>query len=73
MSYTYRIVEEGYAVFDEKNKKINRYPISSRSKAKAFIEAKKEGKDTTKFMTLPRRKGNWRSVLRKSLRRFYNR
>ena len=61
----YRIGEDGYEVVGEDGKRINPYPISSRSKAKAYIRAKQEGKDTREFMTLPKFKKNWKVQLKK--------
>jgi len=60
----YRIGADGYEVVKD-GKKINPYPISSRSKAKAYIRAKMEGKDTRPFMTLPKFKKNWKLQLKK--------
>ena len=61
----YRIGKDGYEVVGEDGKRINPYPISSRSKAKAYIRAKQEGKDTREFMTLPKFKKNWKVQLKK--------
>ena len=61
----YRIGEDGYEIVGEDGKRINPYPISSRSKAKAYIRAKQEGKDTREFRTLPKFKKKWKHQLKK--------
>ena len=66
LPYDLRVGEDGYYVVNTDTKKRkNKYGMS-KSKAKKYMKALYANKDPSKYERKPYRKGNWRSVLRKT-------
>ena len=71
LPYELRVGEDGYYVVNtDTNKRKNKHGMS-KSKAKKYMKALYANKDPSKYERKPYRKGTWRSVLRKSIRKVF--